>query len=245
MTPQVVLTPSDLMTAVGDANPAAVVRVDGGATPEQLAALEQALSLVAWPSRRVVPSRLVHTPPDPGLNRYEDRLELVPETPLAGAWYALRCDSSRLPGFEIIGSSVRDGHVSRFRPDSFPVVSAVSVSRGDVDIQVVVELSERARDPRPASELVTVRSEGRPLACEPAVNGGALQHEQGTRVLLLSCPLVDVDTQLTVRLAPGLRAVGGRPVVFPFAESASEAVVGQGGLGTPSAAAGIFPEDAR
>lgn len=245
MTPRVVLTPSDLMTAVGDATPAAVVHVDGGATPEQLAALRQALSLVTWPARRVVPTRFVHTPPDPGLNRYEDRIELVPETQLEAGWYGLRCESSRLPGFEIIGATVPDGHVSRFRPDSFPVVSAVSVTRGDVQTQIVVELSERVRDSRQANELVAVRAGGLVQACQPAVNGGGLQHEQGARALVLSCPLMDADADVTVRLAPGIRALGGRPVLIPFAEPDAELVVGRGGFGAPSAAARIFPEDAR
>lgn len=219
--PSIVLSPEDLMTSVAETPPAVVVR-----TPEldqqTRTAIARGVKLVRWPDRVAIPARVVEHAPDPVANVREWRFELELERALDDGWYALELFLPKGEEVQVEGHALDSRTwVSRFRTGSFPIVKNISIGPGDEQSVVMLELSERISDARSASELVSVSVDGKPVACQPG-EGDGLSQPNGVDALAVVCPPLDLRREVSVRLAPRVHALSGKPLVIPFGPSRTE-----------------------
>lgn len=219
----IVFAPTDLMTSVrGD--PSLVLLTEEPIAATELENLAARTELVSWPDERPVSITMTHEPADPAANSFSHRVTIHPTNELSEGWYALRLDASALTGFRM-GAPISDGvALVRFRIGSQPIVRGVNFSPGDDAVGVTVELSERVRDLRPASEIVTLVHEGTVLDCVPQP-GDSLQSEGGSSELKVACTVFPLDAEVRVQIAADVYGLAGRRVEVPFAASAHEIVI--------------------
>ncbi|CAG0970702.1 hypothetical protein ARNL5_01658 [Anaerolineae bacterium] len=204
--PDVVPSPEDLMTSVDTTAPTLLVRRSALNVGEQARLLE-GVSLVTWPERQVVASEAQLIDDQPlaaGAPSEHLRVVLSTVEPLADRWYALRIDPG-LPTRQVGGGALPDGSAwySRFRPGPQAVVRQVRLVREGSQVGVEVLLSERVRDPRPDTALLTTGL----ASCSSGEPTG--ESEEGSFVLRVWCEMPASGPEVVVELARDIRAVTG------------------------------------
>ena len=182
------------------------------------------------PSGRLVELDAHYAPPNPGGQDHTHRFEFAPTRELSASWYQFEVDlrgTGRRAQSDI--AEVRSGvFVSRFRPDSHPIVRAARVyHRSDTTDELQIELTERVFA---ADQDFHVRSAGTDVHCTLTTrfvlggpDYGAEEPPPGVEapqnVLTLLCPTtldatLELDIRDTVHSALG-EAVRGPDDLLP------------------------------
>lgn len=178
------LVPPDLSTAIGATFPTLLVL---DSRPE-LTVDEQRdwmsrIALVAWPSMREVRSTVSYVPPQSEFGDTGHRFVVSSAEPISGAWYALAVDAVGTPP-DPNAFRAPDGRLcSRFRVDSHPVLTDVSVHQVQAGRSTVeLAFSERVRPGREAP--VVFWFDGRQADCRllsPSVSVDSIVGDSSAR----------------------------------------------------------------